>query len=484
MYKPVIFLLLIFLLPVAASAQNLWTLDRCIDHALSNNLNIQLSQLDIEISEANLTQARHLRAPNLNGFASHNYNWGRSFDVFTNLAVTQRVQSNSFGVSTGVTLFNGFQNQNTIKQNEATLESSKYALEDAKNNTILNLTNAYLQILFNRELLDNARRQVLNSDEQLQRTEKLVSAGNLPVNNLLELISQKATNELQEVNAQNALDFSILQLKQLLQLPESTPFELAIPTLSDPDEDLLFPSSDEIYRTAEVLQPGIKRAEMNIREADLGIEIARGNYYPNITANAGINSFYSSAQLIQRVREQTGTEIVPIGFVVNPDPNNGFPPQIPVFSQAPQFEVREQEFGFMDQLREALRKSIGISMTIPIYNRHQVRTAVATGQIRYQQARVNAEIQKNQLRQDIETSHQNAVAAAKSFVVNKRRVEALQETFRVTQQRYNLGAANIVDFTIAQNNLFVAESDLLRAKYEYVFRTKILDFYMGNPIRL
>lgn len=466
-----------------ALAQSKWSLQRCVDYALDNNLQLKLNELNIQQNEAAYIQSVHNRYPNLNGFISHNYAWGRSFDVFTNAPVTQRVQSNSIGVQSSVTVFNGLQITNTIKQRRIELEASEYDQEKAKNDMVLNLTGAYLTILLNLENLENTKRLVANTDEQLIRTEQLVKAGVLPEANLFDLRSQKATNELQVVTTENQVALAYLQLKQLLQLPESEEFEIEVPQIADPQNIRAFESADAIYGTAESAQPDVRAADLRIQSSRLGIDVARSNLYPSISLSGGFNTFFSSAQLKQFVgTERTGVvETIPIGYVVNPlDPAQ----QFPVFRDVEQERRVFGDFGFWRQLEEARRYTLGLNMNIPIYNRHQVRTQIQTAQIAHERARLSSQITRQTLRQNVEQAYIDAVAASKTYQANIQQLAAVQEQFRVTQQRYNLGVANVTDFTIAQNNLNNANSNLIRAKFDLIFRMKILDFYMGRPIKL
>jgi outer membrane protein len=486
-FKKISTLLLTLLFYFTVQAQDAqWDLQQCVDYALQNNIDVKLQKLNIDDSEALLEQSKFARMPNLNGFASHNYNWGRSFDVFTNTPVTQRVRSNNFGLNSSVTLFNGMRNQNTIVQSKQNVEASQADLEKSKNDLMLNVVSSYLQILFDSENLNNAQRLLLNTEEQITRTEKLVNGGVLAETNLLDLLSQKASDEVQVVNSENALAFSRLRLKQLLQLSEDESFEVIIPEIADPETDLLIEQSEAIYQTAEAALPEIKSADLTVQSAETGIKIAQGNYYPTLSLSAGINTFYSSAQAVQVSREITGTETTPIGFI-NLPPDlvpDGIPLQYPVFSEIPVQELVATDFLFWDQLDESLRQSIGFNIQIPIYNRHQVKTGVNRSKIQYERARLNSQRIRNQLRQSIETARQDAFAASKTFAANKRRLEALQETFRVTETQFNIGVANITDYNVARNNLVNAESDLLRAKFDYVFKMKVLDFYMGRELKL
>ncbi|MGB0525469.1 MAG: TolC family protein, partial [Flammeovirgaceae bacterium] len=276
--------------------QESWSLEKCIEYALENNLSIKTNALNIQTNQEALTLAEHARYPSLNFSASHNYSWGRSIDPFSNSPITERIQSNNFSLGGSVTVYNGSQLKNSIKQSQLNIQSSEFDLEQSKNFIVLNLANAYMNILFGIENLANAQRQVQNLDEQIERTQKLVDAGVLPKNNLLDLQSQKATNELQAVQAENALAISRLNLKQLLQLPADEELQIVIPAIPDPNTNEVIPTSSAIYTTAESIQPQIKSADIQAESAELGIELAKANYLPSLNFQYSLNSGYSSAQ--------------------------------------------------------------------------------------------------------------------------------------------------------------------------------------------
>ncbi|MBX2842359.1 MAG: TolC family protein [Flammeovirgaceae bacterium] len=487
-FKKIILITISLFVANFSHAQEQWDLEKCVDYAIENNLTIQQVKLDIDINEVALTQSKHEMLPNLNGFASHDYNWGRSFDVYTNEPVNARVRSNNFGLSSSWVLFRGMSVQNTIKQNKLNLEASRLNLEDQKNFLMLNVVNAYLRILMARETLKVAENRVSNSEEQITQTRKLVNAGVLPETNLFDLLSQLATEELQVVNAENDINFNTLQLKQLLQIEDAQPFQIFIPdSIPDPDENFVLQPVKEIYDYAEGVQPNVISADKNVESSEVGIDIAKSNFMPTLSLRAGINTFYSSAQATQVERDVTlGT--APIGYFELPPELSptGDLIQWPVLSDAVPIssDFIESDFGFKDQLEESLRKSIGFSLSIPIYNRHMVRAAVNNAKIQNERARLQSKIVRNELRQTIEQSNLDVISAGKSFSANQRRVQALTETFRVTEQRYQLGSSNITDLNIAKNNLSMAEADLITSKYQYIFRMKILDFYLGKEIKL
>ena len=292
---PIIICLL--LLSTASSAQQKnGSLPDCIAYGLTNNLGLKLSELDVATQKINQEQARKARHPNLNAFISHNYNWGRSFDVFTNQPITQRVQSNNLQLSSNITLFNGFQLKNTIEQSGIDLEAASYDVDKARNDLMLSVGLSYIQILFNIENLKAAEETANSTKKQVDRTKKLVESGVLPASNLLDLEAQLATNELQVVTAENALLLSYLQLKQILQLNEDTAFEIVIPTLPDPDINAVLDNPNDIYGTAVALMPEVRSADIKAKSSQIGVEIAKGRYYPTLTLAGNVNTFYSSAQ--------------------------------------------------------------------------------------------------------------------------------------------------------------------------------------------
>ncbi len=458
-----------------------WSLTDCLDYAIANNLQIKSQDLTVEQQRLQLVQSKHSRYPNLNGNVGHNYNWGRSFDVFTNAPVTERVQSNSFSLSSSVVLFDGFRITNTIKQNDVRLEQTEFDLEEQKNTLQINVITGYVTVLFNKENLANAQRLYQNSLNQLERTEKLVKSGVLPQTNLLDLKSQNANDKLQVVQNENALQLSLLQLAQLLQLPQEqiADFDIIIPELPSASTAVIAESVEEVYQTAESSMPEVQSADLGVQSAELGIKIAQANYYPTLTLSGSISTFYSSAQDVQVVGQTPTGEVntVEIGYVNDPTG------RLPVFSDVPQTELQFADFTFADQLDESLRRGFGFNLSIPIYNRHQAKTAVANAQVQREQARVTAAITRNQLRQTVETAYYDVLAAINTYSANQQRVDATQETFRVTEKQYNAGAANITDYQVARNNLSNAQADLIRAKYDLLFRQKILDFYLGRELK-
>ncbi len=453
------------------------TLLECIDYAIKNNVGIRQSELGVVSSQVAINQAKADLLPSVNGSASYNYNLGRSVNPFTNQYEENPVSSQSYGLSSNLTLFNGLQKLNTIKRNRSDLAISQYNLEDTKNTITLNVISAYTQILFNTELLESARLRTGTTDLQLARTQKLVAAGSLPEANVLPLQAQKATDELEIINAENNLAISKLQLKQLLQIPADRTLEIVIPELDVPEEAEIVVDAQDIYETAVQEQPAIKSAEARILSSQYDVAIAKGNRYPNLSISGGVFSSYSSVapNIIPKPGAENVTQLIETGGFVKGNPDM-------VIVQPQTLPVEFQENTYFNQLDFNLRKFVGINLNIPIFNNLQVASAVSNAEIQMENARYDAINAKNQLRQTIEQAYLDAKAAAKSYAATDRQVTSLREAFRSTETRFNLGGVNAVEFSQAKADLNTAESDLIRAKYDYIFSLKLLDFYQGKPI--
>lgn len=442
-YSVAIYLWL-FSLTLSAQSEE-WTLERCIEHAIENNIQIQQSELSMNISQQNVNQAKYNTLPSLNGFASHTYNFGQTIDPFTNSFATTQVRSNQFALTSSVTLFNGFQTLNTIKRNQANFESSRYDLEKMQNDIALNIANFYLQILFSNELVKNAENQLKVTQEQVDRINKLVEAGNMPEGNLREIEAQLASEELQKINAVNQLNITKLNLAQVLRLENASAFNVAMPNLSDFNgvSELISPGA--LYLTALETMPEVKSAEFSYYSAEKDKDLARGGYAPSLSMTGSIGSGYSGAN-----REFVDGE----------------------FRQKP----------FADQLDDNFNKSVGFRLNIPFFNGMSSRINVQRAKLNLQIAELNLENTKLQLRQNIESAHNEAVAALKRYKAAEKSVEALTLSFNYAKQRFDVGILNSFEFNNEKNRLNNANSELLQAKYEYIFKTKVLDFYQGKAL--
>jgi outer membrane protein len=468
--------------PVCSQTQNnlpkTWTLEQCLDYAVTNNIQVLRSELNAQQSKAALLQSRGNLYPSLNAGANHNYNFGRSIDPFTNQFIEEQIRSNNFSVNASLPLFNGFQNRTSVRISKIEHDANQADTEAARNDAMLSITASYLQVLLDKELLETSRLQFASTSEQVARTEKLVQAGALALANLLELRGQLASDELALVNAENKLNLSLLNLQQFLQLPVNDAFDIVTPPLPEISSlsEIESINTSELYNTALNKQPVIQSADMRVKSSLLNVQAAKGAYYPRLTLNGNIFTGYSSAR--QRVMVSGGGTP---GFVTIQD-IEGNPLQIPrsLFEAGPTRTT--ERYPFMDQLRDNVSQAVGLTLSIPILNAFQVRSNVSIAVVNAKRAQLNAQESRNQLRQTIEQAYADAKAAFRRYIATQNQLLALREAFRATEQRYNVGAINAQDFNIARNNLYSAESNFLQAKYELIFKVKILDFYQGKPL--
>lgn len=454
-----------------------YSLEECIKIAYEKNLTIQRSQLDLKVSEVSKNQSKLERLPDFNMGANYGINWGRTIDPTTNNFVTEQLNSSNINGRSNLTVFNGMQIHNSIKQADVNYAASEADLEKAKNDVGMNVATLYLNVIFNKELLSNAEYQLNSTNQQLDRTKKLVDAGALPVTNLLDLQAQSASNEVNVINAENSYNLALLNLKQALLIPAGDRFEIEVPELElTPDETAMM-TTDEIYQTAESTMPEIRSAQLRIEEADLNYKISKGAYSPTFTVSAGFSTNYSSfADREREIYDGTVPATVPIGYVSSSGET--------VVSDVnlPNVVETQSDFPIGEQFQENISKSIGFNLSIPIFNRFRTRANVQQSMLSKYRAEVASQEVRNQLRQNIETAYNDMMAASKTHTANQKQVEALEEAFRVTENQFNLGAVNFVDYQVATNNLYMAKSDLVRAKFDFIFKQKILDFYLGKPI--
>ncbi len=417
-------------------------LETAVSIALENNLTLKRSVLNQQTIEANLLQAQGERYPNLSTGASTGYRWGRSINPVTNLFETARIGNINVSASSNATIFAGNQINNSIKQSKVDLEAGMYNIEATKNDITLNIINLFINVVFNREQVNVAENQLASTSDQLIRTTKLVDAGSLPLSDQLDVQAQNATNQVNLINAKNNYNIAKLNLAQALQIPYTPEFSVIEPDFEINELLMSTETPKDIYDEAMRFMPEIKAAQANVLSAEYGVKLAKGGYYPTLGIGANIFSNY--------VDQVYGTER-------------------PTFGQ---------------QIENNLSEAVNLQLNIPLFSRLSNKANVQRARVQKQISEVAELEAENQLRNDIETAYNSALAAQLTYESSLIQVESLKETFRIAQQRFDLGAINSVDFQVAQNNLFNAQADLLNAKYTYIFRVKVLDFYLGNPINL
>jgi outer membrane protein len=454
-------------------ASGVWSLEQCIKYAIKNNVSVTQNEIQVDAAISNLQQSRASRYPSVNANASQALNWGRSVDPFTNQFVTQQVNSNNFSLQASVPIFNGMQIQNTIRQNQVNLEVNQLNVKQIRNTTALLVATNYLNVLLNKELLVVADKNVASTKEQLERTEKLFNAGSIAENDVINLRATLANNELAVVNARNQLDIAKANIQQAMNYPIAGDFEVEDVPIESLTVNAIESSTSQIYSIAEKSQYNIRSADKNIESFNYGIDIARAGRYPTLTLNGVLFSGYSSA-----TKQTTFESIVLPNQVIGTVQGTG----TPVVTDITDFRQIRNDYPFFNQIQDNFRQQVSLNLNIPIFNGWQVRNQIARSTINKRNAELQAQTARNQLRIDIENAYVTAKSAYNTYEARVKQLEAQELAFITNEKRYNAGAANVVDFNIARINRDNARSDLVRAKYDYLFRKKVLDFYEDKPL--
>ncbi|WP_194349924.1 TolC family protein [Pontibacter beigongshangensis] len=458
-----------------------WSLQEAIDYAVKNNLQGQQNRLNRDLTAVDLKQSKLGRLPSINANGNFNSNAGSFQDPVTFTLITQRAQTSNFQVGASVPLFMGFQQVNQIKQNAFDLQASEQEMLSVQNDISIQVVTSYLNILFADELIKTTDFQRNLTQQQLDRTNILFRAGSVAENAVLDLQSQLATDELNFINAQNQLDIARLQLMQLLNLPTSENFEIVVPDIPEPDQNPMLVNGEQVYDMALQTLPAIKAADLRVLSAAKGIDIARGGYYPRLSLSGGISSRYSSSSRFLTGRELINNGLIPesLGFFDEAGTQ-------PVIVYRPDISVNPVygDYSYFEQMKDNIARQVGLSLSVPIFNGLQVRNNVERARIGEQNARLNADIARNNLRQTIEQAYVDAVASQRRYRAAKEQVLAAEKNFRNAEMRLNSGVINTLDFNVITTTYRSAQSSLLQAKYEYTFKLKVLDFYQGKPLAL
>lgn len=426
------------------NGQKQWTLEECITYALENNIQIKRQELQTQLDKKEYQQSKYNMAPYIGASADHTWSSGRSFNTFTGNIVNSSEMSDQFTFSGNVTLFNGFQIKNTIAQNNYILNKSLQDYQKAKNDVSLRIATVFLQILFNQEALGIAENQLEVTHLQVEKTGRLVEAGNKPKGELLQIQAQEANEKYNVINAKNNLSITYLTLVQLLELSSTEGFEIKSPDSITISNLNVLSSINDIYAQAEGNLPEVKSAEFNLKSSEKGLAIARGQFYPRLGLSAGYSTGYSNTYK---------------------KPNN-------------------ESYPFFEQISDNNYNYISFGLTVPIFNKLQTRTNVSKAKIRVLDANYSLNQTKKNLYQEIQKAHTDAIAAFERYNSANEAVLFNEESFKYIQQKFDLGIVSSVDFNIAKSDLIKAKSNFIQAKYEYVFKLKVLDFYKGLPIIL
>ncbi|GGD33583.1 TolC family protein [Flavobacterium orientale] len=458
---------------VSAQENKKWTLQECVNYALENNISIKSSVLDTDLAEIEKKGAIGNFLPSANASSSHSWNIGLNQNITTGLLENQTTQFTSAGFNVGVDIYNGLTNQNRLRRANLSRIASQYQLTKMQEDIALNVANSFLQILFNKENLKVQKEQLATNQKQLERSEQLLDAGVIPRGDLLDMKATVASDEQRVILAENALLISKLSLAQLLQLEDFKTFDIIDQEYDVVQSPLLLQTPESIYEKAKENRTELKIAKTNLEIAERDLAMSRGAYQPRLQ---GFYSFSTRATSLERV---TGIALNPtnptsvIGFVEDTSQNVVQPNFNPVLGRA---------LPILDQFENNKGQNFGFQLTIPILNGFSVRTNVQRSKVALERSKIFYEQEELTLERNVFTAFTDAKGALNAHEAALTTLEAREESFLYAKERFDVGLMNAFDFNQSQTLLANAQSEVLRTKYDYIFRTKILEFYFGIPI--
>lgn len=428
-----------------------WTLEECVRYALDNNITIKLSELDVKSAAIDKKSALGSYLPSVNGSASHSWNIGRNVNPITNIASTETTQYTQLGISAGVDIYKGLQNQNIYRRTKLSIIASQYQLVKMQEDIALNVANAFLEILFNKENLKVKKEQLTIDEKRFARSEEMVNAGTIPRGDLFDLKATVATDKQAIIVAENSLLISKLSLAQLLQLKEFTDFDVIDDTNATDENGILLQNPVDIYNKAKEIRTDLKIAQTNLEIAEKNVVIARGAYQPTLK---GFYSFGTSASYSDIL---TGQDANGNPIYVSPDPA-------------------------IQQFSDNKGHTFGLQLNVPIFNGFSTRNNVQRNKISLEKSKIDLEQKSLDLQRNVYTAFTDAKGALNAYESSTVTLEARQQSYNYAKEKYDVGLMNSFDFTQAQTLLTNAQSDVIRTKYDYIFKIKILEFYFGIPI--
>lgn len=460
------FLIAFLCITLGCNAQT-WDLQTCVDYALKHNIMLRQAELSNQITKNNSTQSKASVLPSLNGGVAHTYNFGRTIDRYTNTFANTQVLSQNYYISSNLVLWSGLSQWNNIKANEYAYLAGNENVKQQKNDLALNVATAYINVIYCDELLMIAKNQFDITKQQLEQTEKLANAGTLAKSSVYDVKAQLASEEVNVTSADNNHQIAMLTLKQILNLDTLNNFNITKPDVEVQSENLLGNSVQNIYETALKNQPSIKSAEYNLLMSEKSLAAAKGRVSPTISLNGSIGTGYSGlAKDIVGYNNSTDT----LGYIGTTPLT--YDRQDPILKDTP----------FNDQFKNNINKSIGITLSVPLFNGLQTYTAVKNAKLNAINAKLGQDLAEQNLYKIIAQAYANARAALHKYASSKTSVEASEQSFNFAQQKFNVGAISAFDFNTAKSRLVMAQSNLLQAKFDYLFKLKVLDFYQGKAL--
>ena len=437
---------------VTAQAQSkVWTLEECVKYAIQNNISIKQSELDSKTALIGKKDAIGNFLPSLNANASHSWNIGLNQDITTGLLQNQTTQFTSAGANVGIDIYKGLQNQNTLRKANLSIVAAKYQLLKMQEDIALNVANAFLQVLFNKENLKVQKEQLGINEKQYSRSEELVNAGSIPRGDLLDIKATVAQNNQNVIAADNALLISKLSLAQLLQLKDFENFDVVDDTNMRDENNIMAQTPSAIYDKAVEGRTELKIARTNLEIAQKDVEIAKGAFQPTLQGFYSFNSRVSYAD-------------------------------VPVFDDKGNIIGTRNSAPFFNQFSDNKGQSFGAQLSIPIFNGFSVRNNVERSKVSLERSKIAVEQQDLDLQRNVFTAFTDAKGALNAYESSVVALEARQGAYNYAKERYDVGLMNSFDFNQSQTLLTNAQSEVIRTKYDYIFKIKILEFYFGIPL--
>jgi outer membrane protein len=456
-------------------------LEKAVNHALENNLQVKRLDNFAEIARLNLQQAENGRLPTASGSSNVGAQFGRTIDPTTNEFNAQTIGFQGYQLNAGVTLYNGGLIKNNLRQAELNLAAAEMDAKITGNNIGLQVANSYLTIVLLKEQLTNSRAQLQLTNDQLENTNRLISAGALPEAQRFDLVAQKAANERSIVELENQVQTSILGLRILLEVDFDQEFTVSTPELN-PTEAQLFETFDvnEIYTAARNVQPTVLAAEIRRDAAETGVEIAKAGLRPTVSLFGSLSTNFSTV-----AKDFTNPDLSDISIVQGPDVPVVIDGQAATLSQltttgSPIFP----KLGYFDQLNRNFGQSAGMSLNVPIYSQGRNKINVQRAKVQKLNAVLDIEQADNQLRNDVELALTNLRGARQTYRAAEASQEAAQAAYDNAQRRFRAGAANSLDLVTATNRLEQAQTELTRSKYQLIFNRQVIKFYLGQGFSL
>ncbi len=470
--KSIILTLFCLFLNIFIQAQNdqkiVYNLNDCIRIAIENNLDLKSSELRAKSSEVNFKQSRNELYPNLNANYNLGLNNGRNIDPFSNDVVTEQLTFSNLNLTLGVMVFNGFRLLNSIKQSKFNLQASEMEIEEAKQDLTIEVTFRYIQILNGKDLLKLSKTRLETTKGQLDRLEARYKEGSGNPADYTDMLGQYTSDKIGIINATNTLKEAVLNLIRLLS--------------TDPDEEIVFEdiaglietdkyahSADEVFNDALLNLATFKAKRLRIDAADSGVKAAKSNYFPEISLFGQLNTNYSS---VAREFTETGQIVSETGDFVTIS-NQDFP----VLTNETLFDA--DEISYTDQFNNNFNSVFGVSVRIPLFNGFNAKNRVALQKIQLQESTIDLQNTKLLFKQSIEEAYLKMESAFNRHRILLDQVTAYEQSFHTNEIRFNNGVSNIVEYLISKNNLDTSKLNLSKAKYEYILRVRVLDYYRG-----